>query len=250
MSPEKPTIVIVPGAWQLASGLVPFATQLQEAGLPTELITFPSVGGTESPLPGLPEDVIETQKVLTRLVEEGKEVVLLCHSYGGVVGSCSAEGFSVAERAKEGKKGGVRSVVYIAAFMIPKGKSLLDMLGGKPPPWMDVQGEKTTGVAEQMHHIVFNDMSLEQAAPYFPHVSHSASSVFSAPSTFEPWNNGVKCAYIFCTEDNAIPFPIQQSMAAQLGPEPVTWVLKSGHYPFASMPQRVIEVVLEAAEVK
>ncbi|EKD16237.1 hypothetical protein MBM_05531 [Drepanopeziza brunnea f. sp. 'multigermtubi' MB_m1] len=250
MSTEKPTIVIVPGAWQLASGYVPFATQLQEAGLPTEVIAFPSVGGTESPLPGLPEDVIETQKVLTRLVEEGKEVVLLCHSYGGVVGSCSAEGFSVAERAKEGKKGGVRLVVYMAAFMIPKGKSLLDMLGGKPLPWMDVQGEKTIGVADQMHHIIYNDMSVEQAAPYLQQISHSASIVFSTPSTFEPWNNGVKCAYIFCTEDNALLFPIQQAMAAQLGPEPVTWVLKCGHCPYASIPQELAEVVLKAAEVK
>lgn len=139
MATPKPAIVIVPGAWQLASSYAPFATQLQEAGFAAEVIAYPSVGGTQSPLPGLAEDVVETRKVLTKFADEGKETVVLCHSYGGVVGSCATEGHTVAERAQEGKRGGVRLVVYMAAFMIPKGKSLMDMLGGQPLPWMDVQ---------------------------------------------------------------------------------------------------------------
>jgi len=65
--------------------------------------------------------------------------VLLCHSYGGVVGSCAVEGLDLASRQKANKKGGVIMVIYLSAFMIPKGKSLLEMLGGQPLPWMDVQ---------------------------------------------------------------------------------------------------------------
>ncbi len=139
MAFTKPTIVICPGAWQLATEFSAFTSKLISAGFPTEVITHPSVGSTSNILPGLPEDVITTRTVLTKLVDEGKEVVLLCHSYGGVVGSCAVEGFSLNERENEGKEGGVKIVVYLAAFMIPKGKSLFDMLGGQPTPWMNVQ---------------------------------------------------------------------------------------------------------------
>ena len=84
-----------------------------------------------------------TRKVLSKVLEYGKDILLLCHSYGGVVGSCAVEGLSTVEREKEGKRGGVKLVVYLSAFMIPKGKSLLDMLGGQPLPWMDVQVSKS-----------------------------------------------------------------------------------------------------------
>ncbi|KAG4444259.1 hypothetical protein IFR05_000234 [Cadophora sp. M221] len=248
MSSGKPTIVIAPGAWQLPIGFSGFVSLLQGAGYATEVVNYPSVGGTGSPLPGLVEDVAATREILSKVLDERKEVVLLCHSYGGVVGSCAVEGYSVVERKKEGKKGGVKLVVYMTAFMIPKGKSLLDMMGGQPLPWMDVQGEKTTGRKSMVKEVVFNDISDEKAAIYMDQMSHSSTSVFATPSTFEPWANGIDCAYIFCTEDNGLPFPIQQQMAQQSGPEPVTWSLKAGHCPFLSIPDQLLEVVRKAAE--
>ncbi|KAI6712533.1 hypothetical protein JHW43_004943 [Diplocarpon mali] len=252
MASSKPAIVIAPGAWQKPAGFSSFASQLQHAGYATEVVSYPSVGGTETPLPGLAEDVAATRAVLTKLLEGGGEVeiLLLCHSYGGVVGSCAVEGFSVVERERRGEKGGVRLVVYMTAFMIPKGRSLLDMLGGQPLPWMNVQGDKTTAVASLLPQVAFNDLPAEQAEQFAQDVTHSSSVVFATPSTFEPWANGIRCAYIFCTEDRALPYPSQQQMAAQLGPEPVTWTLKAGHCPFLSVPEQLVEVSLKAVEVR
>ncbi|PBP23973.1 hypothetical protein BUE80_DR005105 [Diplocarpon rosae] len=252
MASPKPTVVIAPGAWQRPSGFSSFAAQLRHAGHATEVVAYPSVGGTATPLPGLAEDVAATRAVLTKLLDNGgeAEVLLLCHSYGGVVGSCAVEGFSVVERERAGRKGGVRLVVYMAAFMIPKGSSLLQMLGGQPLPWMDVQGDKTTAVASLLPQVAFNDLPAEQAEQYAQDVTHSSSVVFATPSTFEPWAHGIRCAYIFCTEDRALPYPNQQQMAAQLGAGPVTWTLKAGHCPFLSVPEQLLEVVLEAAEVR
>lgn len=138
-TPTKPTVVIVPGAWQLAVGYSGFAKQIEALGFPTEVISFPSVGGTESPLPGLPEDVAVARKTLSRFADEGRDILMLCHSYGGVVGSCAVEGLDFASRKKEGKTGGVILIAYMSAFMIPRGKSLLDMIGGAPLPWMRVE---------------------------------------------------------------------------------------------------------------
>ena len=138
MSTKKPTIVIVHGAWQLAVGYEAFAEKLKALGYPTEVVPLPSVGGTETPLQGLPEDTAAVRKALTKLVHDGLEVLLLCHSYGGVVGSCAVEGFDFGSRKKEGKSGGVIMTVYMSAFMIRKGETLLDMLGN-PLPWMHIK---------------------------------------------------------------------------------------------------------------
>jgi pimeloyl-ACP methyl ester carboxylesterase len=139
MSGTKPTIVLSHGAWQPAAGYEPFAQKLNEAGHPTEVVALPSVGGTETPLPGVPEDIAAVRKALTKHADEGKDIILLCHSYGGLVGSNAVEGFDYASRKAAGKKGGVILTVYMSAFMVPKGKSLLDMLGGQPLPWMKVE---------------------------------------------------------------------------------------------------------------
>lgn len=135
----KPTVVIVPGAWQLPTGYAPFADLLRQSGFGAEVVDKPSTGGTELPLAGLPEDIAAVRGVVQPLVDAGKEVVLLTHSAGGVSGSGAVKGLDVRARKQAGLPGGVTRVVYMAAFMIAKGTSMLDLLGGEPLPWMDDQ---------------------------------------------------------------------------------------------------------------
>lgn len=139
MSPTNPTIVIVPGAWQLTSCFVPFADLLRSKGFETQIVTMPSVGGTELPLTGLPEDIAAVRRVIEPLAEAGREIVLLTHSAGGVSGGGAVKGLDVKARRAAGLPGGVARVIYMAAFMVPQGSSLLEMLGGKPAPWMVVE---------------------------------------------------------------------------------------------------------------
>lgn len=124
---SKPTIVIVPAAWQTPVVWDSFSRKLNDAGYPTEYVAMPTVGGTETPLAGLADDVAAVQAALTKLAGDGKKAMLLGHSSGGLVSSNAVVGFDVA------------GIIYLSAFMIPSGKSLLDMLGGQPLPWMDVQ---------------------------------------------------------------------------------------------------------------
>jgi hypothetical protein len=92
-------------------------------------------------------------------------------------------------------------------------------------------------------------MPLEKAVVYAEQLKHISVAAFATPSTFEPWANGVPCAYIFCELDNALPFPVQQQMAAQLGSNATTFSLKAGHCPFLSMPEELRDVVVKASEV-
>lgn len=139
MTTPKPTIVIVPGAWQRIDAFLPFADRLKQAGYGVECVGVPSTGGTELPLTGLPEDIAAVRAALQPLVEQGRDVVLLVHSAGGVSGSGAVRGLDAKTRREAGLAGGVTRVIYMTAFMIPKGKSIMGMLGGQPLPWMIVQ---------------------------------------------------------------------------------------------------------------
>jgi len=136
---SKPTVVIVPGAWQKPVVWDGFRATLDKAGYESTHVALPTTGGVETPLAGLAEDVAAVRDVLKPLVGQGKDVVILCHSSGGVVSSNAVEGFDSASRKAEGEAGGVVRVVFLAAFMLPKGQSLLGMLGGNPLPWMVVE---------------------------------------------------------------------------------------------------------------
>jgi hypothetical protein len=82
---------------------------------------------------------------LARLVEtEGKDVAVVAHSYGGIVATEGVQGrFNKATRAQAGQKGGVFSIIYIAAFLVPVGSSLCDPLGGTIPPFIPVDVRKS-----------------------------------------------------------------------------------------------------------
>jgi hypothetical protein len=51
------------------------------------------------------------------------------NSYAGFPGTESSKGLSKTEREKEGKKGGIVALVYLAAFIQPVGVSLKASMG-------------------------------------------------------------------------------------------------------------------------
>lgn len=138
-----PTIVLVPGAWCTPIVYDALRATLTSRDLPSTAIAHPSIGA-EPPSKTLTDDVAHLRSELVSMINKGKDIILVLHSYGGVVGSGAVEGLGKAERAQQGKQGGVVMVVYMSAFAIPKGKSLLDMLGGRFLPFMKAEVSSMT----------------------------------------------------------------------------------------------------------
>jgi len=65
----------------------------------------------------------------------GKDVVVVMHSYGGIVGHYRRIG---------GLKGGVTRLLYMCAFVVPVGASLTGQLGGQLPPFIKVEARTET----------------------------------------------------------------------------------------------------------
>jgi pimeloyl-ACP methyl ester carboxylesterase len=143
---EKPVIAIVQGAWHRAShyqGLVESLTNKRFTVLQPDNVT----AGDDEDIKGKThlDDVEAIRKSLQPALNEGKRIVLVCHSYGGIPGSAAVEGYQIHEREAKGLSGGISHVVYIAAFALPvKGLSLLSAAGGTHGPFLDRTVSYTT----------------------------------------------------------------------------------------------------------
>lgn len=135
---SNPTIVFAPGAWHTADCYDVVRKELHAKGWETEAVDYPSVGA-EPPTKGLSDDVAAVRAVVEKLAEEGKKVMVVVHSYGGLVGAEAVKGLGLKQRVQEGKTGGVIQLVYLSAFVMPKGVSILAAFGGQYLPWMRVE---------------------------------------------------------------------------------------------------------------
>lgn len=152
---QKPEIVIVPGAFVFASNYFILRDTLRALQYPTEVLDLPSIGSCP-PVKGLDDDATALRGILSRKVEQGKEVVVVAHSYGGVVAANSVEEFMLTRRREVGKKGGVILLVFLTAFALPKGRSLYDMLGGIPPSWHQTEASKKPSVRSEKKELKFD----------------------------------------------------------------------------------------------
>ncbi|KAL4795415.1 hypothetical protein BDV19DRAFT_378870 [Aspergillus venezuelensis] len=216
---QTPTILFSIGSWLTPDPFTPLRTKLSEKNIPSEVPAHPSIGA-EPPTKTLTDDITSLRSVLTRLIEdEGKDVIVVGHSSGGITASGAVEGLSKKERGKEGKEGGV--LMYL--------------------PWMEVDGDYVRVASNP--EIAFHDVSPTDQAKYSSSLQHTSRVLFSGTATNEPWHT-ILSTYIITEEDRALPPQLQEMMAGKLGTEPDLVVrVKSSHSPFLSMPDELAGVL-------
>src|SRR5262245_16102923 len=103
-APPKPHIFIIPGAFHPGSVFNLFIKSLEAAGFSAETTTNRSLGNAGITVQ---DDVTHVQSLITPHIEEGKDVVVVAHSYGGIVGAGVIAGLDKRGREARGLKGGV-----------------------------------------------------------------------------------------------------------------------------------------------
>ena len=119
----KPTVVIVPGAWHLPNSFSLLITELTQRGYPCEAIRNPSAGANPTDT-NFFDDVSNLQKKLRTLLDNGRDVILVSHSYGGTVVAHALK--NEVELAEMQTNGRILSLVYIAAFALKPGETVLE----------------------------------------------------------------------------------------------------------------------------
>lgn len=264
MASNKPTIVFTPGAWHKPSCFDLVKEKLEHGGYPVVGITLPSVGA-EPPNLNATDDALVLRDVLEQLTGRGRDVVLVSHSYGGVVAGNALEGLGAKQRAAAGKKGGVIVNTYVTSFAMPKGLSLVDLLPNHEYlPWMrrEVRPEPYRPHDNRRHRlnalqgnyvypdtpeeIFYHDLSPEAQRKAIADLTWQSAPVYDSRSTYEPWHD-IPSAYLITDDDRAIVPQAQEGMIGLLGSEALVEHVNSSHSPFLSHPDVVADFIRKAA---
>ena len=137
MGDIKPTIYMIPGGWHCPAHYEPVLGILRSHGYPVAAINLPTVG-TDMASKTIYDDIKTISSELTQLADDGRDIIIMMHSYGGFVGSDAAHGLGKTEREKEGKKGGIIKMIYMATVVVAKGGKPTDAFDGDLPPYITV----------------------------------------------------------------------------------------------------------------
>ena len=117
---SKPIFVFVPGGGCTPDVYDYVISGLSKEGFASVKVSLPSVE-VDPPIYDMTEDIKAVKKAITNVAEDGRDVVLVMHSYAGMPGAQAVEGLGKKDRADKGLTGGVVRMVFLSAFMFPEG---------------------------------------------------------------------------------------------------------------------------------
>jgi pimeloyl-ACP methyl ester carboxylesterase len=238
----KPVIVLEHGAWADASSWSSVISQLQRGGF--------TVYAPPNPLRGLPQDSAYLHQFLTQNAAlQGKQVVLVGHSYGGAVITNAAVGVP-----------GVRALVYVDAFIPDQGDTIGHLaaavsgscLGSpaddfNPVPYPGAPaGDADLYIKPDLVPGCFaTGLPAGEAAVIAATQRPLTASAFAEPSGPPAWKTIPSWAVIG-TADRVIP-PAELTIMAKRAGARITDV-STGHLSLITEPSVVTRVILQAVQ--
>ena len=221
------SIVLVHGGFVDGSGWEGVYSILKKDGYPVSIV--------QNPTTSLADDVAATKRVIA---EQKGPVVLVGHSYGGVV---------ITEAGNDAK---VAGRVYIAAFAPDRGESVGSLIKDPPP------GAPVPPILPPQQGFLFLDKT-KFAASFAADVAPEKAE-FMANSQV-PWGldalNGAVTQpawrskpswYLVATDDRMIPPPAQRAMSKRAESRVVE--VKGSHSVYVSQPEAVAQLIKDAAK--
>lgn len=268
------TILVIPGACSPAPLYYDLVSNIQSlSGIATVVHGLPS-GNRLPPQPpaGLADDAVFIGSKIKELVDAGQDVVLVPHSYGGLVASEAAKGLTKQERLDAELPGGVISIVYLTCVVAEKGQSSGEMCAPLKLDWMipleEVshpfltleyiiililqQSDQFMYNTDAGIHRVFSDMPQDKALAAIRSMSASSVISFNEKVTHEAFRD-TPVSYIFCEKDAVLTPEWQMDRIEFLknarhdGKVNVVR-FDAGHCPNVSNPMGAARKVIEAME--
>ncbi|KAK5637288.1 hypothetical protein RRF57_013000 [Xylaria bambusicola] len=242
MATSKPTIFFLPGGFHTSWIYDTVRNILSDRGYATGASDLVSVGTTDASV-GMHSDAAHIRSQLVQLIDEGKGVVLVAHSYGGIVTSNAVDGLSVQQRTAEGKEGGIVLILYLAALIVPAGRTFLSIV--PPSPSQRKSEVKSDGFLTPKDPLYnfYNDVEPSLATKAIAALRPMSPQVLRDEVKHEPWKQGFEVGYIFTVNDNQLPIDVQKTMSSQFPDGSFSANLASGHSPFLNIPDALADVI-------
>ena len=189
----------------------------------------------QNPTKSLADDVVATKAAIDKA---NGEVVLVGHSYGGVI---------ITEAGTHPK---VSSLVYITAFAPDKGESVSSLIANPPP------GAPVPPILPPQDGYLFLDRA-KFAAAFAADVEEDLASFMAdsqvpwgvealAGAVTEPAWKSKPAYYLVATEDKMIPPPAQRAMAGRAKAQ--VREVPGSHAIYVSKPETVAEIIRQAVD--
>ncbi|KAL1882565.1 hypothetical protein Plec18167_002981 [Paecilomyces lecythidis] len=254
---DPPTLVFIPGAWHKPTCYDKVTKILKEQHkLKCVYVTLPSTTG--NPAATFKDDLDAAREAISNETINGRNVVVLAHSYGGMVGNSSVKGFTRPQDAARSQTqppttGYVIGLVLIASGFTFTGLSFMDPFLGHPPPSWRVNNE--TGFAEIVadpREFLYHDLPADEAEYWASQLTpQSLKSLFEGGEySYAGWRD-VPTWLIGTVEDRGLPVLVQRmqtGMAREMGATVEHRELQTSHSPFLSQPEETAKIILEAVE--
>ncbi len=232
------TYVLVHGAWHGGWCWHKVASRLEAKGHRVVAPDFPGHGEDKTPIEDVTFPAI-VERICKAIDAQKEPVVLVGHSYGG----------AVITQAGELRAGRVRKLVYVTAFIVGDGQTVMDVarqdrendLGDAIAYAAD--GRTATLNAAALKPALYarcgdDDIALARAS-----VRPEAMTGMQVPIRTSPANWGkLPRVYVECTEDRAISIAQQRRMH-QAHPCEAVHTLETDHSPFFSTPDELTEIL-------
>ncbi|OTB07051.1 hypothetical protein M426DRAFT_318418 [Hypoxylon sp. CI-4A] len=253
MASKQPIVVLVPGAWSAPAAYHKLVKALEARSFTVHVPELPTNNGARPPNSTYQDDVDTVCKTVEPLVNDGNEVFMLMHSYGGAVGTNAVEGLARKDREAKNLPGGVVHLLYLAGYMLAKGQSL----------WYVI---KNSGILEQMLPLVtteedgtwlpkdavwgmYHDLDPEDQEEQKSLLKVNNANCIYGETVYEGWRD-IPSTYVRTTEDRWVP-PVYQDHiienATNAGVPLNVLVLNCAHSPYAKYPNEVADIVVKAA---
>jgi pimeloyl-ACP methyl ester carboxylesterase len=233
-SAGKPTVVLVHGAFAESASWNGVIDRLQADGFP--------VVAAANPLRGVQEDSVYVANILESI--EGP-LVLVGHSYGGVVISHAAEGHDR-----------VRALVYVAAYALDIGESAASIgvpfAGGTLADTLvafDLPGGQTDlYISQEKFHGQFAaDVSADEAALMAAAQRPIVGTALSTHATAAAWKT-IPSWFLFGELDRNIPVALHRHMAQRAGSRRTVEVAGGSHAVALPRADEVATLIMQAAQ--
>ncbi len=224
--------LVFDGAWWWHRMVEPLAA-LSLGSRAVELPSCVASPGASGEAPG--DMYADADAVGAVLDKEDGPVVLVGHSYGGMVITDAAAGH-----------GNVKHLVYVTSVMPELDETLASFGESREPgPWMDPRPEDgTMGVkAELLPGAFMQDCDEEAVAGALERLTRQPLAAFGQSPRRVAWREKPS-TYVVCAEDRATPPEAQREYAKRAGG---VVELPTGHHPMLSRPELLAQVLAERA---
>ncbi|KAI3322979.1 alpha/beta-hydrolase [Xylariaceae sp. AK1471] len=259
---SKPTLLIVHGGWHVPESYGKLTSALREAGFEVHIPRHLSMNQTRPPNADLESDSGLIRSYATSLIEAGRTVAVLMHSYGGQCGTNALYGLSKTARAAKGLPGGISHLIYMAAFALPEGKAMTDKVDefGHMDRMPIAFGfdEDQSCVANYPREGLIGETYADQLDPeelksYVATLLRWNGKCMYLPLQKTPaWRDEAKISYIYTLGDVTVPVDYQKSMVQYMekeGKTVQTVELDTGHSPNLTATKGVVDAVLQFTSV-